>query len=153
MIRPMRFVPWLLAGAAGLTSLAAVVAWRAGLPADAEAASGVLWPPPAEIRLTTARIEAKDAVVDRLLAGEITLLEAAAWFRQLCDNPPEHGVDFRRIFPGDSDGEKACRHVIAWVHARVWSHHGQTQAELAEQKYLRELDTLLAAGRPIELPW
>jgi hypothetical protein len=153
MIRPMRFVPWLLAGAAGLASLAAVLAWRAGLPADAEAVSGLVLPPPAEIRLTTARIEAKDAVVDRLLAGEITLLEAAAWFRQVCDNPPDYRVDFRRNFAGDSDGEKACRHVIAWVNARVWSLHGQAQAELAEQKYQRELDSMLATGRPIELPW
>ena len=153
MLHPMRFVPWLLASAAGLASLAAVLAWRAGLPDGAEAVSGVVSPPPAETRLTTARIEAKDALVDRLLAGEITLLEAAAWFRQICDNPPESRVDFRRNFPGDSDGEKALRHVIAWVNARVWSHHGQAQAELAEKKYQCELDSLLATGRPIELPW
>jgi len=153
MISPRKFVPWLLGGAACLTSLAAVVSWHAGLPGEAESVSRVLSPPAAQSRLTAARIEAKDAVVDRLLGGEIGLVEAAARFRQLNDNPPECPSDFRRVFPGDSDGEKACRQVIAWVQARVRSQRGQAQAEQAEKKYQRELEALLARGCPIELPW
>ena len=71
--------------------------------------------PAEESEIVHERIKAKNRVVARLLAKEISLLEAAAWFRYLNDNPPERPCDFRRMMPGASDGEKACRQVVEWA--------------------------------------
>jgi hypothetical protein len=60
------------------------------------------------------RIEAKEAVVAELVAGRLTLLQAAARFRALKGDPP--GV--AELFPpewGRSEGERLCREVMVWV--------------------------------------
>ena len=54
-------------------------------------------------------MNARNQVVDRLLEGELTLIQAAAWFRYLNENPPRLASDYRGQWPGDSDGEKLCR--------------------------------------------
>jgi hypothetical protein len=61
------------------------------------------------------RLMAKDKVIKRLLAGEMSLVEAAAWFGFLNETPAKY-PDLRwRSIPGSSDGEKLCRQVILWV--------------------------------------
>jgi hypothetical protein len=51
-----------------------------------------------------------------LAAGRLTLLGAAARFRALDLAPPAfHWKAFRAAFRGDSDEERHCREVIAWV--------------------------------------
>jgi hypothetical protein len=105
-------------------------------------------PAPEAGQVVQDRIKGKIKVIDRLLAGELTLLEAAAWFRHLNDNPPEAPLDYRTHWPGGSDGEKLCRQVIYWVRMRR-----SPEAEGSAERLERELEELLAAGSEVELPW
>jgi hypothetical protein len=99
------------------------------------------------------RIRAKNKVVKQLLAGEMSLAEAAAWFRFVNDNPPEFRCDFRSTMPGRCDGEKACRQVISWVEGELPNRMPLSQADLVLCRLQGELDALLARGDRVELPW
>ena len=60
--------------------------------------------------------EAKHGVVRDLLAGRLTLPEAAARFRDLDrEQPGFNWVAFRRAYPCDTDDERHCREVLAWA--------------------------------------
>jgi hypothetical protein len=60
-----------------------------------------------------ARAFHKQAAADDVLAGRLTLLQAAARFRDLNRQPPEfHWELFRAQTPGMSDDERHCRAVI-----------------------------------------
>jgi proteasome lid subunit RPN8/RPN11 len=139
-----------------LTVLGCAACWQcwAALGARGAGSTGSLLLPTDEAsRVAFRRIARKTEVTDRLLAGEITLLEAAACFRHINDNPPEYRCDFRLVMPGASDGEKACRQVISWVHAHTQERHGLSQADLVADYFERVLGEILAADRGVELPW
>src|SRR5262245_13847278 len=54
-----------------------------------------------------ARVSARAAIVDEILTGRMSLLEAAARFRDLDRGPPPILWDrFRAYYPGDSDDER-----------------------------------------------
>jgi hypothetical protein len=110
-------------------------------------------PPSVETRLFIRRFAIKDRIIRELLAGDITLLEAAAGFRFVNDHPPECPCLFRTMVSGDSDGEKACRHVILWVRSHLLAAGATTRAEAVLGRLEAELRTLLASGDGIELPW
>src|SRR5262245_20580915 len=57
------------------------------------------------------RIEAKEEVIEELLAGRLGLLEAAACFAHIADTPPELRDDGDRFFAGATRGERLCRQV------------------------------------------
>jgi hypothetical protein len=86
------------------------------------------------------RIVAKGEVTRELLAGRITLLQAARRFRDLNDSPIAYPSMFWRRYPGRSDGEKLCREVLRWVEAYLKDLPGsqspirlrQLEQELAE---------------------
>jgi hypothetical protein len=60
------------------------------------------------------RLEPQAEVINGLLAGELTLFEAAIRFRDLSERgPPFDWENFRRVYPGRSDEERFCRKVIA----------------------------------------
>src|SRR5689334_17838611 len=66
------------------------------------------------------RLEAKTLVTHRLLAGRLTLLEAAAEFRALNQTRHEHGWDWwETAHPGVSAEEGHCREVLAWAGAAL----------------------------------
>lgn len=58
-----------------------------------------------------ARRRAKNRVVTDLIAGRLTLFEAAVLFRHW--NMP--GLKLENNYRGDSEEERLCRQVIAWV--------------------------------------
>jgi hypothetical protein len=59
------------------------------------------------------RIEAKAQVVEELIEQRLTLLEAAARFRDLDNRPPSfHWDSFRAGVPGATDDEKHCHEVL-----------------------------------------
>jgi hypothetical protein len=63
------------------------------------------------------RLKRKHRVTHAVLARQVTLLEAAAYFRALNYQPPDHNWDqFRTRWPGDSDDERHCHEVIHWVY-------------------------------------
>jgi hypothetical protein len=102
-----------------------------------------------EFRGTIARLEAKQRVLNKLLAGWLTFLEAVAHFRALDQLPPAfHWDHFRDLYPGNSDEERHCREVIRWLLNTAddpclgLAHAG---------RYESELNALLKRG-PICLP-
>jgi hypothetical protein len=60
------------------------------------------------------RIAAKEQVVAELVAGRLTLLQAAARFRDLKEEPPDM-ADPPGYPCGCSEGERLCREVMAWA--------------------------------------
>jgi hypothetical protein len=114
---------------------------------------GVVMPCSEEVEIKQRRIQAKGQVVDRLLAGDLSLVQAAAWFRFLDDQPEDWPDDFRRRMPGRGDGDKACRQVISWVRIRLTGRLVRSQGAAAVDRLENELNVLLAENDDVELPW
>jgi hypothetical protein len=124
-----------------------------GAPKSEGQLGWLLAAPGEEIRIADDRATRKTEVIDRLLAGELALLEAAAWFRHLNDNPPHCPCDFRRLHRGASDGEKACRQVLEWARCAAATRHTSGVAAKILARLERELEERAATDEPIELPW
>jgi hypothetical protein len=81
----------------------------------------------------------KQEAVAAVIAGQLTLLEAATRFRAAgCPRP-------------DADGESACRSVIGWVHLALCDRPERAEEVSARlerelQKYLTHPGGLLTAG-------
>jgi hypothetical protein len=97
------------------------------------------------------RLEEKERLVQELLAGQLTLLEAAAYFRALDQAPPEfYWEAFRAAHAGDSDEERHCNEVITFVEAAL----GETDRGKADgicERLRAELRQHLQQG-PLCLP-
>lgn len=65
------------------------------------------------------RIAVKRQVVEEVIAGRLSLPEAAAWFRELNGAYSAPLDVLRRQHPGLSDDEIACRNVIDFVDAHL----------------------------------
>jgi hypothetical protein len=66
------------------------------------------------------RLARKERAVQMLLAGQLTVLEAAAHYRLLDNGPPLFYWDkWREVTPGHSDDERYCWEVIRYVRAVV----------------------------------
>jgi hypothetical protein len=69
-----------------------------------------------KLQVFVQRVKRKQRVTDELVAGRLTLLEAAALFRALDLATPAINWDiFRASTPGNSDDERHCHEVIDWV--------------------------------------
>jgi hypothetical protein len=96
------------------------------------------------------RKEARNRVIAALLAGDLTLFEAAAWFRFLNENPPECPAD-PICWPGKSAEEKLCRQVIGHVEDEEGDQSRRTRG--AECRRLeKELEEHLAQHGKVILP-
>jgi hypothetical protein len=97
------------------------------------------------------RLESKHRVTLDLLAGRLSLLQAAVRFRDLNAGGRHNPADLRNFFPGRSEAERVCRQVVCWVSE-------DSQATDPEQglflhgRLEKELQQLLASGRPISWP-
>jgi len=109
-------------------------------------------PPSPDVEILRRRISAKDQVVDQLLAGELSLAQAAARFKCLNEDPPHLRVPIY-LWPGKSEGEKVCRQVINWIESRYQS-QGMTlsEAQAAVSPFERELKRLMDENGEIHLP-
>jgi hypothetical protein len=97
------------------------------------------------------RFKQKSQVVRELLAGRLTLLEAAARFRALDHAPPPFNWEmFREVHRGDSDEERHCREVIVGVEAELIDSDPCLCLAICEQLE-RELQQHLERG-PLRLP-
>jgi hypothetical protein len=105
---------------AGLVAATGARKWRgrASLPEapDEEAREAGL---ARRLRVARQRIDAKLAVVRRLLAGELTLREAAARFRDINAEPADCPAQDSHLWPSASPEERLCRQVIAWAQAEA----------------------------------
>jgi hypothetical protein len=85
-----------------------------------------------------ARLRAKQRAVGRVIAGTLSLLDAAVCFGDGEKNPTGH------------DGEALCRTVIGWVHLALSDR--PEQAEAASERLEDELRTVLARHGCVRLP-
>jgi hypothetical protein len=58
------------------------------------------------------RVEAKQQILDDVIAGRMTLPKAAEKFGELNSQAPESMTAVRDYFAGDTDNERLCRQVI-----------------------------------------
>ncbi|MBY0525347.1 MAG: hypothetical protein K2R98_18210 [Gemmataceae bacterium] len=72
------------------------------------------------------RVRNKQWVVREVIAERMTLLEAAAWFRQLHALYPDYIDVLRRAHPGRGDAEVLCLNVIAFVRSALREHGGNS---------------------------
>jgi hypothetical protein len=79
----------------------------------------------------------RDVVVD-LVAGRLTLLEAARLFKNSNEHPVMHQDNYRAHFPGASDGEKLCRQVLCWAEGELLELPA-SQAEAVQHRLDQEL--------------
>ena len=100
-------------------------------------------------RLVQQDLEAKCRVNEELRNDRLTLLEAAARFRDMghsCLDP--EGALFRQFYAGQTDTERWCRKVISYMRAVSPAHtDGASRADQLEA----ELSQHLAQG-PLQLP-
>lgn len=132
---------WLAALILLATGLAGVVTGRrewprfAGTPVQPSVCPMVS--PPAEAStIVMRRIKAKTNIIEKLLAGELTLFEAGAWFRYLNSEPKSTPNFHWENLPGNDSNEKICRQVITWTEGRM--RHQAPASEIAE--VLRRLE-------------
>ena len=97
------------------------------------------------------RLEAKSAVAQRLIDGELTLLEAAAWFRYITRTTASAG-DFPA--PGEEDepeAERFCRQAIRW--AGTTAHLDSAErSEALVRRLEAELDGYRRRAGGVQLP-
>jgi hypothetical protein len=96
------------------------------------------------------RLDVKERIAARVVRGEMTLLQASAWFRAL-NETSEYPDDYRRVFPGASDGERLCRQVIGWARSRARIQSESLAAEV-EARLEGDLRKHLAHHGTVELP-
>jgi hypothetical protein len=71
------------------------------------------------LEVSLRRVHGKEAVVAALLAGRLTLPQAAALFRDLDETLPDPSVPRRLAAGGPADGERLCRQVLTWAGGRA----------------------------------
>lgn len=92
------------------------------------------------------RSTARGALADRVIAGQLNLLEAAAGFRDLDVSSPSFDLEnFRQHISGNSDEEKYCRLVITVVEGQLKAPYDAFAAEVVT-KLERELDRHIRAS-------
>jgi hypothetical protein len=138
--RPLQFV-----GVAVLVGALALLAWSSWkgeiLPNEPNASSEEVRLAQLEQRVQAVaqRLKRKQRVTDELMAGRLTLLQAAALFRALDHAPPPFNWDiFRSSRPGISDDERHCHLVIAWVYHTLLA-TDRCQAEALREDLDRQL--------------
>jgi hypothetical protein len=105
----------------------------------------------ANLAIVRARMRAKEQVVERVLAGEMTLFEAAAWFGTL-NTTPDHYPDLTWCqFPGRGDGEKLCRQVLSWAASTARDAGTASQADMRLCQLEEELARRLAQHGTVDL--
>jgi hypothetical protein len=98
------------------------------------------------------RIMAKERVIVALVEGNLGLFEAAAWFRELNQWPPELADVHWQSLPGRSDGEKLCRQVLHWTRIRLEETVTASQAHARLEALEAELADHIACRGKVVLP-
>jgi hypothetical protein len=93
----------------------------------------------------------RQEVVAELIAGRISLLQAAVRFRRLNQRLPESADAYNHFYPGNSEGERLCRYVIAYVRSTLLDESPDLAPALVE-RLNAELAQLLEADGAVHLP-
>jgi hypothetical protein len=98
-----------------------------------------------------ARCEKRQAIIDQLTAGRISLFEAAAEFKRLNAQPNPSQYRFFKELPGDSDDERTCWQVISWLDVNS-RHLPPSQQQLLLDRVKAELREYKACNGTVILP-
>jgi hypothetical protein len=120
--------------------------WRASFSAHP---SQEMLPPDSDVTVIQRCIEARGQVAREVIAGRLTLLEAAARFQAISLSRPSHLPVSHAAYSGDSDEERLCRQVIAYVDFEL---QGRPDRSAVVAKLNSELRELLATFGTIILP-
>jgi hypothetical protein len=102
-------------------------------------------------QILVSAMNAKEQIVVDLVADRLTLLEAAARFRELREGLPTCEMEmFRQAYPGNSDDERYCHQVIRAVESLRGRQPNEVTRAVARLK--KELEDEAACGRAICLP-
>ena len=149
----LMMVPVLMAGAmvAGMVACPEWLTGQEGPPRMAGASSTV---PPCEAAvLLTRRIKQRVAIARQVVAGEMTLLEAASVFRTLCeDGPPVIRCRHWLRLPGRSEGEQLCRQVLLWVESELRDNAPPWEANTRMAELQQELASAIGRDGKVVLP-
>lgn len=100
---------------------------------------------------TLERARCKDIIAESLCQGKMTVVEAAAAFRSLYEDPQSWHHPHRPR-PDHEDGATWCHQVIEWTVMKVSLEQSSSQADAVRQRLERELQEQLADGGSIKLP-
>jgi hypothetical protein len=153
----------LLGAAVALAALAGGLYWGRALFIDGAHANGdggrdapfsahmsqVVLPSDPDVAAIHHSLEAREQVAREVIAGRVTLLEAAARFQAITLSRPAHLPMSLAGFPGNSEEERICRQVIHFVEIQMEG-HPDASAEVARLN--RELQDQLAQTGVIILP-
>jgi hypothetical protein len=99
------------------------------------------------------RYKAKAEVINRLLADQLTFLQAAAWFKQLNSQPTD--LPFPSV-EGESGSqeEQACRQILLWLRNQFATLPNKQANERLQVELLRVLSQpgALVLPEPPDLP-
>jgi hypothetical protein len=90
------------------------------------------------------RLETKQGILEELVAGRITLLQAGARFQALDRaNPDFAWAMFRRFYQGNTDAERHCQQVIAHIGSVVTD---TSMAAAVRERLEEDLQTYRSQG-------
>lgn len=104
-----------------------------------------------ELQAIMERIGVKEKIVGMLAEDEMSLIEAAAWFRSLQENRGSQ-VNLLCHKPGQSEGEGWCREVISYAENKVLHEKSPDRANALRQRLEAELQELLDCRGGVVLP-
>jgi hypothetical protein len=100
------------------------------------------------LNAVSARLGSRARITDAVIEGQIGLHEAAARFRDLNETALPHSVDLRDCYAGDSEEERCCRQVMAWVTTRL-EQKSTAEAEMVTERLEEEFREYLCCD-PIQ---
>jgi hypothetical protein len=150
MTTPIRVLAGLILLAGGL-AVAGVVRSDLAAPGQQGGTDGKSTVPSDEARIVEGRNRAKQEIILALIARELGLLEASAWFRELNLSPqyPEKGWQDQ---DGGCDDEKTCRQVIRWTRSWMQGTMPESQVMARVQELEDELETHIGRRGEVVLP-
>jgi hypothetical protein len=107
---------------------------------------------PLEAQIAMRRVKEKTEVIRRLRRGELTLFEAAAWFRHINNEPPEYSNTTWQRLPGNCNNEKVCRQVLYWVTGQLVGRAPQSEINALLERLEGELQQHIVEHGSVILP-
>jgi len=95
------------------------------------------------------RIKIKKGLIEDMVAGRLSFLETAAWFKYLSETSP--GKRTYLPYAGSTVEEKYCRMVLCWAENHMQDHVATSEEGLL-QRLRTELNDLLASPQGLQLP-
>jgi hypothetical protein len=103
-----------------------------------------------DLKLALERLEVKDRITRRLVAGQHTLVEAAQLIRDLPHAPSNFYEELRKSEGGTSDGENLCRHLVRGALEVLC--HDPCAATAVSNRLKEELNDYLRRNGTVSLP-